>query len=351
MVRISGNTSIERMLTFANIEQANLSSPSCITIGNFDGLHRGHQALLQQLLAIAKSEAGRRGLPQPLQSGMVTFDPHPLAVLRPEHPHWLLTTPKERLELAGQQGLDFGVIQPFSTELATLSAVEFIGLLKRHLQLAVLVVGPDFALGRNRQGTVVDLQKLGETSDYTVHVIEPVDWQGISVRSSRIRTALNEGDVELTATLLGRAYGATGTVVEGDRRGRQIGIPTANLQTPNNKLLPKNGVYATKARLSIDGVEYTFDSATNLGTRPTVDGVEQRLEVHLLDFPPKSTEGSKDAETLPAILRDGNLYGQRLRVEFLARLRDEQRFDSLDALVAQIHADIAQARALFQNID
>ncbi len=342
------------MLTFVNIEQAQLSGPACVTIGNFDGLHRGHQALLQQLIQIAGAEAERRQLDAPLQSGIITFDPHPLAVLRPEQNHWLLTTPAERLALAALQGLDFGIIQEFTAATAALTAAEFVRLLKTHLNLAALVVGPDFALGRGRQGDVEYLRTLGQDLDYTVHVIEPVDWLGLSVRSSRVRSALNAGDVSLTETMLGRPYSVTGTVIQGDQRGRQIGIPTANLQTPTTKLLPKDGVYATRTKLQIDADHYCFNSVTNLGVRPTVAGREHRLEVHLLDFPP--TASQKNNETVPATepstaadIASGDIYGRQLTVEFIARLRDEQRFAGLDALVAQIQADIAQARQIFAS--
>lgn len=354
------------MLTFANIDQANLPGPTCVTIGNFDGLHRGHQVLLQQMIKIAEQEAEQRQLGTPIQTGIITFEPHPSAVLRPGQPHWLLTTPSERLELAAAQGLDFGIIQEFTPEIAALDAEKFIRLLKQQIGLTTLVVGPDFALGRGRHGNVDFLRELGQQLDYTVHVIEPVDWQGISVRSSHIRTALDAGDIDLAAVMLGRPYCATGRVISGDQRGRLIGIPTANLQTPENKLLPKNGVYATRTELLMNDVRYCFDSVTNLGVRPTVNGVDRRLEVHLLDFPPAGPpftippqiESTADSALKPVMKSaippiatadsiQGDIYGQQLTVEFVTRLRDEQRFDGLDALVAQIHADIAQARAIF----
>lgn len=349
------------MLTFVNIDQADLTGPTCISIGNFDGLHRGHQALLQQMVNMAKAETAQRQQTGrldrgPMQTGLVTFDPHPLAVLRPTETHWLLTTPRERLDLAAKQGIDFGIIQQFTPEIAALSPTDFIRLLKTKLRLAILVVGPDFALGRGRTGTVDVLRALGQDLDFAVHVIEPIDWNGMSVRSSRIRAALRDGDVALTATMLGRPYQATGTVIQGDQRGRQIGIPTANIQTPANKLLPRNGVYATRVGLTVNGTTHWFDSVANLGVRPTVNGVEQRLEVHLLDFPPKaamsqqSSSLADDSDSLiHRALATGDLYGQELMVDFIARLRDEQRFSGLDALVAQIHADIAQARALFTS--
>ncbi len=332
------------MLTLVNLDSTTLASPSCLTIGNFDGLHRGHQALLQQLVTIAATGDGGR-LMQPLQSGFVTFDPHPLAVLRPEQPHWLLTTPAERLQLAAQLGIDFGVIHTFSHATAALEAEEFVGLLKQHLRLAALVVGPDFALGKGRRGDLAFLRALGKQLDYTVHVIEPVEWQGLAVRSSQIREALRAGDVRLAATMLGRPYHATGIVVQGDQRGRQIGIPTANVETPLDKLLPADGVYATRAQLAIGTQIYHFDSVTNLGVRPTVDGLHRRLEVHLFDFPPVNPP--MDATTAFAEqIQQGDIYGRQLTVEFIAQLRGEVRFSGLDALVAQIHQDIAQAQEL-----
>ena len=328
------------MQTLVNIDSTTLTTPSCITIGNFDGLHRGHQALLQQLVTIATSGDDGR-FPAPLLSGFVTFDPHPLAVLRPDQPHWLLTTPIERLHLAAQQQLDFGVIQTFTKTIAALDADAFMDLLKRHLRLAVLVVGPDFALGKGRQGDLPYLRALGQRLDYTVRVIEPVEWEGLSVRSSRIRQALREGDVALATTLLGRPYQATGPVVQGDQRGRLIGIPTANVQTSVNKLLPANGVYATRATLTIGDEQYRYHSVTNLGVRPTVDGFHRRLEVHLFDFPPQDP-----AATVADAVRQGDIYGCQLTVEFIARLRGEVRFPNLEALVAQIHQDMVAAQRL-----
>ncbi|MCB0080655.1 MAG: bifunctional riboflavin kinase/FAD synthetase [Caldilineaceae bacterium] len=331
------------MLTFTNIDSTQLTTPSCLTIGNFDGLHRGHQALLQELIRIAAAgDSGR--LPHPLLSGFVTFSPHPLAVLRPDHPHWLLTTPEERVQRAAELGIDFAVIHTFSKETAALSATEFVTLLKEHLNLAVLVVGPDFALGKGREGDLQLLRRLGEAMDFSIHVIEPVEWQGLSVRSSRIRQALREGDIALAATMLGRPYHVRGPIVQGDQRGRTIGIPTANVQTPDNKLMPADGVYATRARLSIGGRDYHFGSVTNLGVRPTVDGLHRRLEVHLFDFPPLPTDSH-----FHRAVEQGDIYGHELTVEFIARLRGEMRFSGLDALVAQIRNDMAAAKEILAN--
>ncbi|MEX1018574.1 MAG: riboflavin biosynthesis protein RibF, partial [Litorilinea sp.] len=303
------------MQRIVDVRTAALSHPTYLTLGNFDGMHRGHAALLGQLRAVADQHT------PVAQTALLTFDPHPLTVLRPQIAHHLLTTPAERLVLGEQLSIDFGIIQPFNLEIAALSAQVFVELLKAHLNLAGLVVGPDFALGRNREGTLDRLRELGQTLDYSVHVLEPIEWQGHAVRSSVIRTFLREGDVTAAHTLLGRPYHATGTVVEGDRRGRLLGTPTANLQLAEAKLWPADGVYATRTWVTqpgttqadgtqladgtLPGTQHPYWSVTNLGVRPTVDGVQRRFETHLLDFPP--------------VGNDGNLYGQSVTVEFFAR--------------------------------
>lgn len=331
------------MQIFNDIRAAQFAQPTVLTIGNFDGIHRGHQALLARLLQVAR-EMNAVG-------GLVTFDPHPLSVLRPEHAHLLLTTPHERLHLAAQLGLGVGVIQPFTRELAAVGPATFMGWLKQHLQVVALVVGPDFALGRNRSGNLDVLAALGEEIGYRLVVIDPVELGDRSVRSSAIRSLLSLGQVEEAATMLGRPYHATGVVVPGDRRGRTIGTPTANIHLPATKLWPADGVYATRTHIHLAGHNLAghnskgpdgngpivYSSVTNLGVRPTVDGTQHRFETHLLDFP--SPHG-------PVALVDGDLYGRTLTVEFVARLRGEIRFEGLPHLKAQIQRDIAAAREI-----
>ncbi|MCL4861967.1 MAG: bifunctional riboflavin kinase/FAD synthetase [Caldilineaceae bacterium] len=324
------------MQQFINLDRAHVDGPTYVTIGNFDGMHRGHQALLRRLRQLAESAPAWPDAP-PAQTALVTFDPHPLAVLRPHQPHRLLTTPAERLAMAAELGIDVGVIQRFSLDFAALQPIEFLQLLKRHLKMAALVVGPDFALGRNRSGDIPTLTDLGKTVGYVLHVVDPIIWDGeIQVRSNSIRQAVGEGNVERAAEMLGRPYIVSGTVFQGDQRGRQLGIPTANLLTPPEKLLPADGVYVTLATVQTERGPRQYPSVTNLGVRPTVDGLRRRLETHLLDFP---TPGQTD-----------NLYGQELTVAFVAHLRGEVRFSSLEALVNQIHMDIDQARLLFQRL-
>lgn len=312
------------MQIISDLSNLQLTRPTALTIGNFDGVHRGHQTLLSKLEEFAEQHG--------MNSALLTFDPHPLTVLRPDQPLQLLTTPRERLHLAAPLGIDLGIIHPFTRAVASQEPAEFMGHLVRDLKVGALVVGPDFALGRNRSGNLEVLTELGKSLGYTVEIIDPVDWENQPVRSSAIRALLAQGDVATVTNLLGRPYHVTGVVVHGDRRGRQIGIPTANLRIAEDKLWPADGVYATRTYVHDRPGVNIFNSATNLGVRPTVGGTEHRFETHLLDFP---EPGASD-----------DLYGQTLTVEFVARLRGEQKFNGFGELVAQIHADIAQARAL-----
>lgn len=320
------------MHTYSDLRQTSLSGPTYVTLGNFDGLHLGHQALLMRARALAAADASGHA-----QTAIVTFHPHPFHVLRPDQPLLaltmpLLTTPNERLMLAAALGVEIGVIHPFTHETAQLDARAFVELLQEHLGMTGLVVGPDFALGRDRRGDITTLRAFGEELGYIVEVVEPIERDGMPARSSTIRDLLLDGAVEGAAALLGRPYSVTGEVARGDQRGRLLGSPTANVAVPADKLLPANGVYATITRLCTPRLAYAFPSVTNVGVRPTVDGQHLRVEAHLLNFPPPE---------LP-----DNLYGQNLTVEFITHLRGEKRFDGLDALIAQIQQDIAQARRI-----
>jgi riboflavin kinase/FMN adenylyltransferase len=312
---------------YHDVREASLSGPTFLTIGNFDGLHRGHQSLIAQLQRTA-AEDNRPGA----CTALMTFDPHPLALFRPQMPLQLLTSPQERVELAGDLGVDIGIIHPFDRTTAGLSPREFMQMLVTHLGLAALVVGPDFALGRNRSGTLDVLTQLGKELNYRVVVINPVSYKGEEVRSLAVRQHLSTGDVIRAAQLLGRPYSVPGVVIHGDRRGRTIGVPTANLQTPSDRMLPADGVYATWTWLGRPGHSRRFASATNIGVRPTVDGSQRRVETHLFDFPPPD--------------ESGDLYDHELTVQFIEWLRGEERFANLDALVAQIQSDLVQARQI-----
>lgn len=314
--------------------------PTFLTIGNFDGIHLGHQALLRGLQTEAAAHS------PPAKTALLTFDPHPLAILRPHVPLQLLTTPDERLQLLAPFGLDLGIIQPFDQALARLTPAQFMRLLVERLGLVRLVVGPDFALGRGRAGTVAVLQALGTEMGYGVSVVELVAGTSGEVRSHQIRQLLRAGNVRDAWQMLGRPYRVMGIVEEGERRGRTIGVPTANIRPLPQRLLPADGVYATWAYLQDDKHNDNQDdkqgntaglaraSVTNIGIRPTVDGRQHRVETHLLDFPGPG--------------EPSQLYGQQLAVAFVSRLRAEQRFDSLAELLAQIRRDILATRSVLQ---
>lgn len=283
-------------------------TPCAVTVGNFDGVHRGHQALLGGVVQAARA----RGV----ASVALTFDPHPAAVLAPERAPRLLSSVDRRVELMAGTGLDGIVLQPFDLQFSRLSAEDFVErILLQSLSARCVVAGPDFRFGAGRRGTVDALSGAG----IEVVRIEPVVEEGTPISSSRIREALGRGDVRLAARMLGHLPEIIGQVVKGDGRGRQIGVPTANLDLEGD-LVPLDGVYAGEVTLA--GRPHRV--VVNIGVRPTV-GAGRAVEVHVLDF-------------------DGSLYGERLVVGLDRRLRDEKRFPSLEALKEQITRDIDQAR-------
>lgn len=289
-------------------------TPVALTVGVFDGIHRGHQHLIRQTAQAAAALGGK--------SGMITFWPHPLEVLHPERPVRYLTMLEEKLDLLAALGaLDLVVVLPFTPALAHTSAGEFIDLLMNHLALRVLVEGADFVFGHNREGNMAFLTAYGQAHGFTVQTIDLqiADQQRIS--STTVRTLLADGQVEGAAALLGRPYSARGLVMQGDQRGRLLGFPTANLGIDPQKILPADGVYAVRVRAE----DTIYQGAANIGVRPTLDGTRHLTEVHLLD-----------------VQRD--LYGKELEVQFIARLRGERRFAGVEALQAQIAADVQQAR-------
>ena len=314
----------------SDLRSLRFPGPTFLTIGNFDGVHLGHQALLRTLQTEAAGHAPTA------RTALLTFDPHPIAVLRPDLALCLLTTPQERLCLIEPFDLDLGIIQPFDMDFASLTPEQFMTLLVERLGLARLIVGPDFALGRGRSGNVDLLRALGVRLGYELSVIEPFARNDGEVHSRQIRQSLLAGAVQDAAQMLGRPYQIAGIVEEGERRGRQIGVPTANIRPIPQKLVPANGVYVTWAYLPDSCSPHPRASVTNIGVRPTVDGSRRRIETHLLDYP---ATGESDS-----------LYGKELTISFVSRLRDEQRFDSLEDLVAQIQMDISVARRTLTEI-
>lgn len=289
-----------------------------LTVGVFDGVHLGHQHLVGQLVQRAWEEGGL--------SVLLTLHPHPREVLAPQQPVEYLTTLEEKLNLLGELGLDVVIVLTFTQEVARTSARDFILTLTRHLRLKELWVGPDFALGHQRQGDVAFLRHLGRELGFVVRVIEPFCLEGEIVSSSRIRTLLTQGRVSDAARLLGRYPRLRGEVVVGAERGRVLGFPTANLSLNEHQVIPADGVYAVQARLG----EETLAGVANIGVRPSFGNGERTVEAHLLDF-------------------EGDIYGQELELRFVQRLRDEQRFSSVDQLAAQIERDVETARRILSG--
>ncbi len=288
---------------------------SAVVFGNFDGVHLGHRALLARLVAHAQDLSG--------PAIAITFDPHPLAVLRPDRTPLAVEPLDARLRKLRDQGVDRTFVLCFNAAFAAQSANWFASTVLRDLLGArAITVGPDTRFGHGGGGDVDLLRRVMAKSLGIVDIFAGVELDGQLVSSSRVRAAVQAGDVALAARLLDRPFALRGTVVHGDARGRLIGFPTANLQ-PENQVIPGRGVYACRA--AIDGVKH--NAVVNIGTRPTFDGHSLRIEAHILDF-------------------QGDLYGRHLELTFIARLRAEQRFDGVPALVAQLTSDVAAARAL-----
>jgi riboflavin kinase/FMN adenylyltransferase len=297
-------------------------SDTVVTVGTFDGIHRGHRAVLESLVQQARA-AGLAPL-------VVSFEPHPLEVLNPAAAPQLLAPGDERTEILATTGIAYLAILPFTLTLARYSAEDFVDLVLRpRYGMRQLLIGYDHGFGRGRSGDVETLRTLGAARGFGVDVVDPViGSDGEPVSSSAIRSAVGTGDLERAADGLGRRYGVTGRVVSGARRGRLLGYPTVNVGAPSTrKLLPPNGVYAVVASTP----RGTFGGMMNLGPRPTFGEQDISVEVHLFDA-------------------DDDFYGERVRVEFVKRLRDTIRFPSADALVAQLGHDERHARRALTEI-
>jgi riboflavin kinase/FMN adenylyltransferase len=292
--------------------------PAVVTIGVFDGVHRGHQDLIGQIVARARVIGG--------VSVVLTFHPHPRTVLRPDVPTYALTSLSERLRLIADLGVDTIATLEFTRELSLLSAEEFLDLLQKHVNLRELWVGDDFALGHHRSGTVARLSELGVERGFSVHPVAQFGNGGERISSSRVRELIMAGDVEHAAHLLGRYPYIAGTVIAGLQRGRKLGFPTANLALSAAYLLPADGIYAVYAEL--DGVRWP--AVANIGVRPTFGNNDRLVEVHILDF-------------------NQMIYGQVLGVHLVKHLRAEARFASVDELAAQMQRDVVAARAALSN--
>jgi riboflavin kinase/FMN adenylyltransferase len=289
-----------------------------LTIGVFDGVHLGHKYLLSQLTENAKQ--------QNLLSGVVTFRQHPQEVLSPQIKLPFLTDLTQRSKLLQNEGVDAIIPLSFTAELAQLSAGQFLGLLKKYLRMSGLVIGPDFALGRNREGNIDTLNSLGQDMDFSVTAIPPVMIDGEVVSSTAVRKALTDGDIKRVLKLLDRPFSLSGRVISGVGRGTKLGFPTANLDIDPQQALPAEGVYATWAYID----NQAYPSMTNIGRRPTFPGSERTVEVLVLDY-------------------SNNLYGHEIRIDVIDRLRGEKRFDTAEELTKQIAEDIKRGRAILNS--
>jgi riboflavin kinase/FMN adenylyltransferase len=299
-------------------EEAQLSEDSVVTIGSFDGVHRGHQALIKQVRASA--------LQLQRAAVVITFFPHPSVVLGRAQPYYL-TAPEEKLVQLNQAGIDLLIELPFTPDTAQVRAADFVDGLVRHVRMRELWIGHDFALGYQREGNAEFLARLGEARGFTVHAVDPLTNDGEIISSSNIRAALRAGEVAHAARLLGRPFRLSGKVIPGDGRGKTIGVPTANLDTWQDHAIPANGVYACRAWVG----HLPYRAAVNIGTRPTVtDETRRTVEAHLLNC-------------------DKDLYGLNIALDFFARLRGEQKFASVPELVAQIKADVERTRSILRD--
>jgi riboflavin kinase/FMN adenylyltransferase len=300
------------MQVFHDLTQPISESPTVLTIGAFDGVHLGHQQLIRSVVESARSKGYR--------SALVTFFPLPSVVLGRAEPFYL-TSNEEKLEQLERLGLDMTVVVEFTTETTHVRAAEFVNLLVENLSMRQMWIGHDFALGYKREGNIAFLQAMGIERGYSVRTLEPVLLDGRPVSSSRIRNALQAGDVRQASACLGRPFQLTGQVVRGAQRGHKLGVPTANLAVWAEHAVPRNGIYACCAHVN----NTTYDAVTNIGTRPTFDNGARTIEAHLLDF-------------------DGDLYGQIMTLDIIEFQRPEEKYSTVEALITQMREDIRIAR-------
>jgi riboflavin kinase / FMN adenylyltransferase len=308
------------MEIFRSIEEIPARFPhAVVTVGNFDGVHLGHRAIFKKICQTAAEQGG--------VSVVVTFAPHPLKVLAPERDFRLITTYAEKERLIAESGIDVLVVVPFFQEFADLPAEKFVrDILVGSIGMKSLVIGFDYVFGRNRGGDVNLLRNLGEEIGFSVDVLDQVGNDETGFSSSMVRELISTGDVGGVVSLLGRYFSVGGEVVHGFHRGKQLGFPTANVEVEED-LLPKPGVYAVK----VEGDGWVRDGACNVGNNPTFYGSRVTVEAHLLDF-------------------DGDLYGKRLRIYFIERVRDEREFPDVFSLQEAIRNDVSRCREILANV-
>jgi len=306
------------MIHYRSLEDVTIHN-AWLTIGVFDGVHRGHQEILRRLIAGARAAAA--------PAAVLTFEPHP-AVILGRGDIKCLTMPDERAELLGALGVDALITEQFTASLSNVSASDFVARLKQHLGLRRLLIGYDFALGKGREGNASRLAEIGHELDYDLEVVEAVSDESGVISSTEIRKLVAVGSVAEAARLLGHFYGLRGPVIHGDGRGRRINIPTANIGYPRQKVIPTNGIYGCWAWVKAQ----KYRAAVNVGINPTFTPEKQTVsvEAYFLDF-------------------EGDVYGQEVKLEFVVRLRDELKFTSVEALVEQIWRDVDDVRRLLRE--
>jgi riboflavin kinase / FMN adenylyltransferase len=306
------------MQHYHSLEAVSLQN-SWLTIGVFDGVHRGHREIIQKLVRDARANNA--------PAVVLTFDPHPASVLTGREIK-CLTTPGERADLLASLGVDVVITQRFTRDLSTATAHEYMSRLKETLGLARLLIGYDFALGKGREGNAARLAEIGLELDYTVEIVPAVSDESGVISSTEIRKLVSTGNVAEAEKLLGYRYQIGGIVIHGEGRGKKINFPTANIEYPKQKAIPVNGIYAGWGYLG----DEKFMAATNVGFNPTFTPERQipSVEAYLLDF-------------------DRDIYGEELKLEFVARLRDELKFDSVEALIKKIGEDVVQTREILER--
>lgn len=307
------------MKVYTNIQEFKSTKNVVVTIGTFDGVHLGHKVIINQLKKAAQELGG--------ESVLLTFFPHPRMVVFPDDNELkLLNTIEERKELLEKAGIDHLIIHPFSKAFSRLTALEFVrDILVNRLNVKKVVIGYDHHFGRNREGSFEDLIEFGEVYGFSVEEIPAQDIQQINVSSTKIRTSLLAGEIHAATQFLGYPYFINGTVVKGDKIGREIGFPTANIKPDETyKLIPKKGVYAVKVIVN----KKEYEGMLNIGIRPTLKGINETIEVNIFDF-------------------DEEIYGQKIRVKFYERIRDEQPFEDLNELKNQLNIDKSKTIQIF----
>ncbi|MDT8411666.1 MAG: bifunctional riboflavin kinase/FAD synthetase [Vicingaceae bacterium] len=307
------------MKVYTNIQEFKSAKNVVVTIGTFDGVHLGHKVIINQLKKAAQELGG--------ESVLLTFFPHPRMVVFPDDNELkLLNTIEERKELLEKAGIDHLIIHPFSKAFSRLTALEFVrDILVNRLNVKKVVIGYDHHFGRNREGSFEDLVEFGEVYGFSVEEISAQDIQQINVSSTKIRTSLLAGEIHAATQFLGYPYFINGSVVKGDKIGREIGFPTANIKPDETyKLIPKNGVYAVKVIVN----KKEYEGMLNIGIRPTLKGTNETIEVNIFDF-------------------DEEIYGQQIQVKFYERIRDEQPFEDLNELKNQLSIDKSKTIQIF----